>query len=54
VHGEQFVVGLGLNQISLGCEKLNPQKGCEESADKKEKRDREEIKPGYPFMIRRE
>ena len=54
VQGEEFVVGIGLYQVPGGSQQLQPDEQREESSDKKEKRNREQVEKRNAFVVRGE
>ena len=54
VHGEEFVVGLGLNQVSLGCNQLEPYHHRKRAPEEKEQRDGRQVKQCNALVVDRE
>jgi hypothetical protein len=51
VHGEKFVVSVGLHQVACGREQFEADEQGEESADEKEERNRDEVKQRDAFVV---
>ena len=51
VHGEQFVVGVGLDEVSGGCEEFEADEEREESTDKKEESNRDQVEERDALVV---
>ena len=51
MHGEEFVVGVGLDEIARGREQLEADEQREEASDEKEERDGKEIEKRDAFVV---
>src|SRR5271169_1118878 len=51
VHGEEFVVGIGLHQVACGSEQFKTNQQGEEAADEKEHRDREQVEERNALVV---
>ena len=51
MHGEKFVVSIGLHQIARGSEQLEADEQRKKATNEKEERDRDEIKKRDAFVI---
>ena len=54
MHGEELVVGLCLDQVSLRRQQLQADQGSEKPPYEKEKSDRHQVKPGDALVVSRQ
>ena len=51
VHGEELIVRIGIEELTLGCGKLNPNEQCFESGNKKVHKGRDKIKHADALVV---
>ena len=51
MHGEELIVRIGIEELTLGCGKLNPNEQCFESGNKKVHKGRDKIKHADALVV---
>ena len=54
VHGEQFVVSIGLEQLAVGREQVQPDQRCKQAANEEEERDGKQVQDRDPLVVLRQ